>query len=256
MIVGRPRSSLEETSEFFAAQAEWTAPMRRHLYRKAGLRRKTAVLDAGCGTGEVTAEMAGLTDGSVTGVDHEARFIEHASGQHPGIRFIHADCEELPFDDGTFDLVTFHFLLMWVSKPALAVREMARVLEPGGILLGCAEPDYGGRVEYPEHPEFTSALDSSLAGKGADIRIGRRLGVLFREAGLGVEVGVSATVWDGELLKRRFETKKIKFLRDLEMVLEKDEAERVLGEESSQVKAGKMLMVPLFWALGFKVGLD
>ena len=252
-MVKRRRSNLEETSEFFAAQAEWTAPMRRHLYRKAVLRRKSAVLDAGCGTGEVTAEIAGLTGGSVTGVDSEARFVEYASGQHPGIEFTCADCEDLPFDDGTFDLVTFHFLLMWVSKPALVVKEMTRVLEPGGILLACAEPDYGGRVEYPENPGFTSALDSSLAGKGADIRIGRRLGVLFREAGLGVEVGVSATVWDGELLKRRFEGKRGRFQRDLEMVLEKDEAERVLGEESSQVKAGKMLMVPLFWALGFKV---
>jgi len=250
--VGGPRSSVEEISEFFTTQAEWTAPMRRHLYRKAGLRRKSAVLDAGCGTGEVTAEIAGLTGGSVTGVDSEARFVEYASGQHPGIQFVRADCEELPFDDGTFDMVTCHFLLMWVSRPARAVKEMARVLEPGGILLACAEPDYGGRVEYPEHPEFTGALDSSLAGKGADIRTGRRLGVLFREAGLGVEVGVSATVWDGELLERRFEGKRGRFLRDLERVLEKDEAERVLGEEASQVKAGKMLMVPLFWALGFK----
>ncbi|MBU4194991.1 MAG: hypothetical protein KKF66_08360, partial [Actinobacteria bacterium] len=88
--------------------------------------------------------------------------------------------------------------------------------------------------------------------KGADIRLGRRLGVLFREAGRGVEVGVSATVWDGELLEQRFEGKKSKFRRDLEAVLERDEAGRVLGEESAQVKAGKMLMVPLFWALGFK----
>ncbi len=182
--------------------------------------------------------------------------VEYVSGQHHGIRFIRADCEDLPFKDGTFDLVTCHFLLMWVSKPALAVKEMTRVLEPGGILLACAEPDYGGRVEYPEHPEFTSALDSSLTGKGADIRIGRRLGVLFREAGLGVEVGVSATVWDGELLKGRFEGKRGRFRKDLEMVLEKDEAERVLGEESSQVKAGKILMVPLFWALGFKPVID
>lgn len=253
-MVKRRRSSLEETSEFFTNQAEWTAPMRRYLYRKAGLRRRAAVLDAGCGTGEVTAEIAGLTGGSVTGVDFETRFIEYAAERHPGIRFIHADCEDLPFDDGAFDLVTCHFLLMWVPKPARAVVEMARVLEPGGILLACAEPDYGGRVEYPEHPEFTAALDSSLSRKGADIRLGRRLGVLFREAGLGVEVGVSATVWDGELLEQRFEGKKGKFRRDLEAVLEKDEAGRVLDEESAQVKAGKMLMVPLFWALGFKSG--
>lgn len=250
--MGPRKSSLQETSEFFSAQAEWTAPLRRHLYRKAGLRRRTAVLDAGCGTGEVTAEIAGLTGGDVTGVDSESRFIEYAAGRHAGIEFVCADCEELPFDDSSFDLVTCHFLLMWVRRPARAVVEMARVMEPGGILLACAEPDYGGRVEYPEHPEFTTALDSSLSGKGADIRIGRRLGVLFREAGLGVEVGVSATVWDGELLARRFTSKLARFRRDLEAVVGKEEAGRILAEEADQVKAGKMLMVPLFWAMGFK----
>lgn len=247
------RTDPEEASGFLSRQAARTAPLRRHLYRKAGLRNRRAVLDAGCGTGEITAEIAGLTPGKVTGLDCDGEMVRLAAGRHPGIDFLKADCASLPFGDGEFDLVTCHFLIMWLPDQVRALTEMARVLAPGGVALACAEPDYGGLVEYPEHPEFTEAVEEALAGKGADLRAGRKLGALFRAAGLGVQTGVSATVWEGDMLLDEIMARRELLGRDLQAVLGVERAGRVLAEELSRAGAGKMLMVPLFWALGFRL---
>ncbi|MBM3957553.1 MAG: class I SAM-dependent methyltransferase, partial [Gemmatimonadetes bacterium] len=132
-----------ETAAFMAAQAARTAPMRRHLYRKASLARRSRVLDVGCGTGGVTAEIAAATAGGVVGVDRDAGLLEYAASACGTAEFVQADCERLPFPDGAFDMVTCHFFLMWARDAGAAVREMVRVLEPGGVLLAAAEPDYG-----------------------------------------------------------------------------------------------------------------
>lgn len=245
---------LEELRALFTQQAEHTAPLRRFLYRKAGLLKRASVLDVGCGTGDVTAELKEMGRGSVKGVDSNPDFIEYAAGLHPGVDFEVADCTELPFDDSSFDLVTFHFMLMWVGEPRQAVVEMVRVLRGDGVLLACAEPDYGGLVEYPRHPEFWSGVVGALRKKGADPESGRKLSSLMRTAGLGVEAGVSATPWEGEHLREQFENRYRRYGRDLESVLGAGAAEGVLEEERRQVEAGKMVMVPLFWALGRKPG--
>ena len=241
-----------EAGRYFAGQAAWTAPLRRYLYRKSGLRLKRSVLDAGCGTGEVTAEIAELTGGTVTGVDADADLVGYASAAHPGIRFVEAECASMPFEGASFDLVTCHFFIMWLREPAACLGEMARVLEPGGVLLACAEPDYGGLVEYPEHREFWRAIEESLRLEGADPRAGRKLAELLRGAGLGVQVGVSATVWDGELLASEWDARRGVFEGDLEAVLGRERAREVLAEELEQARAGKIVVVPLFWALGIK----
>lgn len=245
---------IDRAARFYARQAALAAPMRRHLYRKAGLRRKRKVLDVGCGTGEVTSELAKLTSAEVTGVDSDSLLVEYATETYPEARFATADSMELPFDGGSFDLVTCQFLLMWVDDPDLAVTEMARVLQEGGIMLACAEPDYGGHLEYPEHPEFSRAIEESLIARGADPYLGRKLWSLLRERGLGVEVGVSATALKGDVLKSGFEFSRDIFLEDLELVMGPEKARAIMAEEDRRVESGKMRMVPLFWALGHKQG--
>jgi hypothetical protein len=141
---------------------------------------------------------------------------------------------------------------MWLEDPNRCLSEMNRVLAGGGVLLASAEPDYGGLVEYPRHTAFSDSLESSLALQGADPHAGRKLGRLFRSAGLGTQVGVSATVYEGRSLARWFEANRGVFYRDLEKVMSKGEAEKVLADEEALVAEGKMLMVPLFWAMGFK----
>lgn len=247
-----PERASGEIDDYLEWQAERTRPLRRFLYRKAGLRGRRSVLDAGCGTGLITDEIASGTNGRVCGIDIDEAMVRGASAARVGIEFTRADVRSLPFEDARFDLVVSHFLLMWVMEPGRALAEMARVLEPGGVVLACAEPDYGGRIEYPENPLFSGAVAEALAAGGADPYLGRRLGELFRAAGLKVETGVSATLLEGGELARGFAVQRAVCGRELEAVLDAAQVQAALEIEGSQAQAGKMVMVPLFWALGRK----
>ncbi len=75
----------------------------------------------------------------VTGIDLSEGMLERAkhNAQNMGLEidFFHGDAENLPFEDGSFDLVTNKFLLWTLQQPACAVREWKRVLKPGGRIF-------------------------------------------------------------------------------------------------------------------------
>jgi demethylmenaquinone methyltransferase/2-methoxy-6-polyprenyl-1,4-benzoquinol methylase len=90
------------------------------------------VLDVATGTGMVAAELAkrGCT---VTGLDQSEEMMRRS--KHPeATRFVAGQAERLPFRDATFDAVTFTYLLRYVDDPAATMRELARVLKPGGTM--------------------------------------------------------------------------------------------------------------------------
>ena len=74
---------------------------------------------------------------------------------------------------------------------------MRRVTRPGGWVLAMAEPDYGGRIDYPEDLIYLGELqETALRRQGAETRLGRRLSALFHAAGLQeVETGVLGGQW-------------------------------------------------------------
>jgi SAM-dependent methyltransferase len=72
-----------------------------------------------------------------------------------------ADRHTLPFQP-VFDVTFCHFLLLWVSNPEKVVAEMGRVTRPGGSVR-LAEPDYGGRIDYPESLSLYSAGGKRIA---------------------------------------------------------------------------------------------
>ncbi|MBN1288353.1 MAG: methyltransferase domain-containing protein [Actinobacteria bacterium] len=244
--------SVDELHKFFENQALQTRKLRRFLYRKVGLTRQRKVLDAGCGTGVITSELSEAAGGAVVGVDRKNELIEFAMRSFPGVDFITADCGSLPFQSDSFDLVVSHFFLMWADNPHEVTREFFRILKPGGIFVACAEPDYGGRVEHPENPEFSDALRSSLEVKGADTRIGRKLGSILEAAGLGSEVGISSNLIAGGELLREYEANRLLYKHDLRAVLDKTSTDRILRIERAQIERGKILTVPIFWAVGRK----
>jgi demethylmenaquinone methyltransferase / 2-methoxy-6-polyprenyl-1,4-benzoquinol methylase len=92
------------------------------------------VLDVATGTGLVAAELVrrGFT---VTGVDQSAGMLSRAR-QRFGDRMelVEASADSLPFDDGSFDHVTFTYLLRYVDDPGATLRELARVVRPGGVV--------------------------------------------------------------------------------------------------------------------------
>ena len=95
------------------------------------------VLDACCGTGDLAlaAERAG---GRVTGLDFSERMLERARRKSASVRWVRGDALALPFADGSFDAVTVGFGIRNVDDLEAGLRELARVLRPGGR-LGCLE---------------------------------------------------------------------------------------------------------------------
>ncbi len=89
------------------------------------------VLDVGTGTGTVAA--AACERGAmVTAVDAEPSMVELAGRAAPAAEVLTAVLPELPFEDGTFDAVVGNFVLNHVGRPRVALKELRRVLRPGG----------------------------------------------------------------------------------------------------------------------------
>lgn len=110
------------------------AGWRRRAARSTGLGRGGAALDVACGSGKLTAELARLagTSGRVVGLDFSPQMLEVARRDHPGIEFLEGDALNLPFDAATFDASTIGFGLRNLSDPIRGLREMLRVVKPGG----------------------------------------------------------------------------------------------------------------------------
>jgi demethylmenaquinone methyltransferase/2-methoxy-6-polyprenyl-1,4-benzoquinol methylase len=91
------------------------------------------VLDVCCGTGDLALAALAL-GGNVTAVDFAERMLERARGKSREVEWVRADALALPFDDGCFDAVTIGFGLRNVEDVDRGLRELRRVLRPGGRL--------------------------------------------------------------------------------------------------------------------------
>lgn len=91
------------------------------------------VLDVGCGIGQLFAAPGTPPGILAAGVDVDREALRFGAARARGVRFVAAGGEALPFRDGVFDLVVSRVSLPYTDVPA-ALREMARVLRPGGRL--------------------------------------------------------------------------------------------------------------------------
>lgn len=98
-----------------------------------------AVLDVGCGDGTLTAEFHRKGASFVVGCDPDPRMIAKAAARATAERdamiYLLGRAEHLPFRDQSFDVVTAVTVLCFVEQRSRAVKEMARVLKPGGRLV-------------------------------------------------------------------------------------------------------------------------
>jgi demethylmenaquinone methyltransferase / 2-methoxy-6-polyprenyl-1,4-benzoquinol methylase len=107
---------------------------RRRAGRTTGLKPGGSALDVACGSGKLTAVLAGIAGphGRVVGLDFSPQMLEIARRDHPGLEFLEGDALNLPFDDSGFDASTIAFGLRNLSDPVGGLREMVRVVKPGG----------------------------------------------------------------------------------------------------------------------------
>ncbi len=121
----------------------WRAGQERRLrmiLEAAGERLGGRVLDNGCGVG-MYVEHLRPTAGHVTGLEYDFARACEAAARSPGI--LNAASESLPFATGTFDLVLSHEVIEHVADDRLSMREMLRVLKPGGrAVIFCPNRGY------------------------------------------------------------------------------------------------------------------
>lgn len=96
-------------------------------------RRPRRLLDVGCGHGWFGARVQRELGTDVVAIDQSERMVELARAEALDARI--ADVQSLPFADGEFDCVSAHWMLYHVSDIELGLSEIARVLEPGGMLV-------------------------------------------------------------------------------------------------------------------------
>jgi len=164
-----------------AHQAEAIWPQEVTLFRGYGLAGRLAVLDVGCGTGEITVRLAALyPEARLVGVDLIARHLELAREQAAAfgarVAFLEADAFALPFEDASFDLVVCRHMLQAVPRPEVAMAEMVRVLRPGGRIHLLVE-DYGMIHMHPTRLDadrfWVEGPPAYGAATGTDLHIGR-----------------------------------------------------------------------------------
>jgi len=251
----------------YARQAGWTRATRAYLYRRADLPHARRVLDVGCGTGTVTEEVAARTAGQVIGVDLDAAMVAFAQrrsgprcrtigtatlqGRRGAVQYRLGDAHALPFPDGWFDVAVCHFVLLWCRDPGQAAREMRRVTRPGGAVLVCAEPDYGGRIDYPDLPLGRWQAEA-LRQEGADPCLGRKLRGLFALPGAPsgqAELGVIPGLWDLATLRSEFDAEWSLWERTLQGTVPAEELARVKAADRAAIEGGERLVfMPVFYA--------
>src|SRR3954471_1211183 len=152
----------------------------------AGVGGDERALDVGCGPGALTAELvARVGAGRVVAVDPSHSFVAAARERHPGVQVELAAAEYLPFADDAFDVALAQLVVHFMADPVAGLREMARVVRPGGVVAACVWDHAGGRTpigvfwlavrERDPATHDESDLNGARAG---------HLAALFREAGL------------------------------------------------------------------------
>ena len=166
------------------------------------------LLDFGCGPGSITADLANHLGqgGYVVGIDDSADAIDVAARRHQSgrVRFEVASVYGLPFADGTFDVAYGHQVLQHLADPVQALREIKRVLRPGG-LVAVRDGDYGTMTHHPHHEGLDTWRDlyrKVARSNGGEPDAGRWLPTWVAKAGF-VDVAATTSTWDYTTKERR-----------------------------------------------------
>ncbi|HET8672643.1 MAG TPA: class I SAM-dependent methyltransferase [Thermoleophilaceae bacterium] len=118
------------------------------------------VLDVACGTGLVSRALVRRYGCRVVGLDQSEQMLDRAralTADTPGVELVQGEAEKLPFADGAFDSLTFTYLLRYVDDPGATMRELARVVRPGGRVAMLEFFVPAGPVLYPAWWLYTRA---------------------------------------------------------------------------------------------------
>ena len=169
-----------------ALMQEW-AP---RLVAAAGIARGHHVLDVACGTGVLARTVSAVVapTGSVTGLDLNPGMLAVARARRPDLAWRQGTAVDLPFPDASFDAVVSQFGLMFFPDQVRALREMWRVLKPGGRLAVAVWASLADTPAYEIETELIERHAGFVAGAGLRMpfSLGDRAAVqaLFDKAGV------------------------------------------------------------------------
>ncbi|WP_139415451.1 class I SAM-dependent methyltransferase [Agromyces laixinhei] len=158
------------------------------------------LLDVGAGPGTITVDLAEVVDAvTATEVGLEELRLTRATVAERGATNIHlqvADVHALEFPDASFEVTHVHQVLQHVADPVQALRELARVTAPGGI-VAARDSDYSGFCWWPRLPLLDKWLDlyrTAARANGGEPDAGRRLLSWAHAAGL-TNVTATSSTW-------------------------------------------------------------
>src|SRR4051794_28398496 len=124
----------------------------------ADVRAGQRALDVGCGPGALTTELVGrLGAEAVAAADPSQPFVEAARQRHPGVEVAVAGAEDLPFEDGAFDVSLAQLVVSFMSDPTAGLAVMGRVTRAGGVVAACVWDLAGGKA--PLSPYWRAGVE-------------------------------------------------------------------------------------------------
>jgi SAM-dependent methyltransferase len=186
-----------------AAQAQAIWPQESALLHRYGIGEDARIVDAGCGTGEISSRLAELFPrASVVGVDVLEGHLERARARHghlaPRLRFENRSIYQLGFPDRSFDLTVCRHVLQAIPHADRALAELVRVTRPGGrihlVAEDCGMVHFQRRRLDPD--EFWWEAPRRFgAAMGTDMFVGRNAHGMLRHLGVA-DVAVDYVVVD------------------------------------------------------------
>jgi ubiquinone/menaquinone biosynthesis C-methylase UbiE len=246
--------SINQWHQRYIQQAQWSASLRAYIYSRVEMRPSTKILDVGCGTGVLEKELDDQFKTASVGLDISLRALDFARSYASETIYVAGDACSIPFASQSFDITQCHFVLLWLRDVHQALREMSRVTCDNGFVIALAEPDYGGRIDYPNAlVQLGTWQTQALQEQGANPFIGRELRALFHEAGLtNIETGVMGGQWADTGLKIEFGlewdvvcsdlSNNPAFMKQADQLKQIDQRTRDAGQ--------RILFVPTFYAIG------
>jgi ubiquinone/menaquinone biosynthesis C-methylase UbiE len=187
--------------EYLGLAAKHLASHRRAGYEMLRLRPGAAVLDVGCGAGEVCVDLAGLVSpsGRVAGIDPSDAMLGAARRAADASRCLIelqvGSIYALPFPDGTFDAVRAERVFQHLDDPDAGLREMLRVTRAGGrvMVIDADHGQHGIALDDPGQRRVFEASERALIRMIVNPHSGTRLRPMFMRAGAAqIELQISS----------------------------------------------------------------